>query len=394
MKFIRNKFCLNTRKPRPRWRRGGMALLLTLMILVMITAVLAQYQVEATLFLRSSSYRLESLQCRYAAESGLVISHSIIKNMIFGRTQTAPTKGTDLQDPNSLMDSFDPASLFGGSDDPNDWDMFFEELPEKETFVIKTEDLEVGEAEVTIEIQDESAKWPMLWLLRSPFRGSDAQKEFLNYAKQMDFETSDARRTVKLAKDIGRKLDKLLPPPEVQVEVRRSRRQRRTRRRFRDYNKRLEEEQKRREVMGEFARQWQQSLDTVEDHQVLQEYLPGRANGFNDFLGIWGSNVININTASAEIMAAAFKSLGINREKAEAIVAYRETTPFRGKNELNNVPGLKKQIVTRILPLVTVKSDTYSVHITARLGRTEYNLIGCVYNYKGRVRFLSLIEDN
>jgi len=50
--------------------------------------------------------------------------------------------------------------------------------------------------------------------------------------------------------------------------------------------------------------------------------------------------------------------------------------------------------VTKLLPLITVKSDSYSVYVTARLGRTEYNLIGSVYNYKGRVRFLSLIEDN
>ena len=233
----------------------------------------------------------------------------------------------------------------------------------------------------------------MLWLLRSPFRGSDAQKQFLSYAKEMNFESGDARRTVKLVKSIGRKLDKLLPPPEVQVQVRTTSR-RRARRRFRNYNKRLEEEQKRREVMGEFARQWQEALNTEEDYQVLQEYLPEKANGFNDFLGVWGSNVININTASAEVIESAFNGLGITGQNAEAIVAFRETTRFNNKSELNNVPGLKKQMVTRMLPLVTVKSDSYSVYVTARLGRTEYNLIGSVYNYKGRVKFLALVEDN
>lgn len=392
MKLLRNMLHRKARYAGPRGRRG-MALLFTLMILVLITAMLVQYQVEATLFVRSSSYRLENLQCRYAAESGLVISHNIIRNMIFGRLPNAPTEETEPPDPNSLLDGLDPNGLGSGGEDPNDWAFFVEELPEKETFVVKTEELEIGEAEVTIEIQDESAKWPMLWLLRSPFRGSDAQKQFLSYAKEMNFESGDARRTVKLVKSIGRKLDKLLPPPEVQVQVRTTSR-RRARRRFRNYNKRLEEEQKRREVMGEFARQWQEALNTEEDYQVLQEYLPEKANGFNDFLGVWGSNVININTASAEVIESAFNGLGITGQNAEAIVAFRETTRFNNKSELNNVPGLKKQMVTRMLPLVTVKSDSYSVYVTARLGRTEYNLIGSVYNYKGRVKFLALVEDN
>jgi len=393
MKLNRNNVCLNVPSAARPAHRAGMALLLTLMILVVITAVLVQYQVEATLFIRSSSYRLESQQCRYAAESGLVISHGIIKNMIFSRAQTAPNEDTDPLEPNSLMDSFDPNSLFGGSDDPNAWDMFMEDLPEKETFVIRTEELAVGEAEVTIEIQDENAKWPVLWLLRSPFRGNDAQKEFLNYAKQMGYATTDARRAVKLVKEIGRKIEKVLPPPEVKVEARKRAGNRR-RRRFMSYDKRLKEEQNRREVMGEFARQWQEALDADEDFQVLQQSLPDKANGFNDFLGIWGSNFININTTSPEILESAFSSLGMTRDKAEAIVTFRETTLFRNKNELHNVQGLEKKMVTKLLPLITVKSDSYSVYVTARLGRTEYNLIGSVYNYKGRVRFLSLIEDN
>ena len=126
MKLNRNNVCLNVPSAARPACRAGMALLLTLMILVVITAVLVQYQVEATLFIRSSSYRLESQQCRYAAESGLVISHGIIKNMIFSRAQAAPNEGTDPLEPNSLMDSFDPNSLFDVSDDPNVWDMFLD----------------------------------------------------------------------------------------------------------------------------------------------------------------------------------------------------------------------------------------------------------------------------
>lgn len=61
--------------------------------------------------------------------------------------------------------------------------------------------------------------------------------------------------------------------------------------------------------------------------------------------------VININTASVEELS---KLPGIGKSKAELIVAYRQTHPFKAVSELTEVKGIGPKMLEKIQGHITV----------------------------------------
>lgn len=65
-----------------------------------------------------------------------------------------------------------------------------------------------------------------------------------------------------------------------------------------------------------------------------------------------GSTLININTADA----IALQELpGIGPSKAEAIIRYREQTPFTSIEQLNEVDGIGEKTMEQLTPLISIK---------------------------------------
>ncbi len=63
------------------------------------------------------------------------------------------------------------------------------------------------------------------------------------------------------------------------------------------------------------------------------------------------SQPVNINTASAEELTAL---PGIGKAKADAIVAYRQTHPFKAVAELTEVKGIGPKMLEKLQPSITV----------------------------------------
>lgn len=64
------------------------------------------------------------------------------------------------------------------------------------------------------------------------------------------------------------------------------------------------------------------------------------------------STLININTADA----SALQELpGIGPSKAEAIIRYREQTPFTSIEQLNEVDGIGEKTMEQLTPLISIK---------------------------------------
>lgn len=63
------------------------------------------------------------------------------------------------------------------------------------------------------------------------------------------------------------------------------------------------------------------------------------------------AQAININQASAAELAAI---PGLGTAKAEAIIAYRNVSPFKTTEELVNVKGIGEKLYAKISPYVTV----------------------------------------
>ncbi|MFA5812878.1 MAG: helix-hairpin-helix domain-containing protein [bacterium] len=67
------------------------------------------------------------------------------------------------------------------------------------------------------------------------------------------------------------------------------------------------------------------------------------------------SSPININTATVQQLT---EVPGIGPAKAQAIVSYRDKTPFGSTNDLVNVDGIGEKLLAKIAPYVTVSGNS------------------------------------
>jgi len=362
--------------------RRGITLLITLMVLVVLASVIVVFQSDAAVQIRSSQHRLDRQQCRYAAESGFVIGAELVRQYLREPLAVVPAAApadaemseAGLTDPNQLLEP----NSFGAEA------FILPELEEEElpTFVLMRRKIKVAEAVVEIEIHDENAKWPMFWLLSSPFDGdksyANSEKAFLDFSNRINIGLPEARVVGKRARELSRNLKVPPAPLLVSKQARAQNISRRGRRVI--YVDKVAAYKDRYAIMGSFASLWHNNLKVDEGLAFLQEPLAAMPGTARDYLSMWGTNKINLNTASDEMMEAAFKGFGLNAKQVESIIDYRTQQPFRNTGNLNDVGGLSIETINNVRGLCVVRSDTFSVYVKARLGRIEYRLVGGVYS--------------
>lgn len=395
-------------KTRPQQlNRRGFTLLLTLMALILLASLIVQFQVDSTMHIRSSDFRQEKIQCQYAAESALIIAPYLIKEALAQqrnpKDKTSPESGNP--DPNNLL-SGDPNSLL--PDDPNYLDDISLQEPDQlpKMFLLKQNIINVGPVVVDIEIYDENSKMPMLWTLKSPFtrkaKNIDNQPMQL-LANLLKCPKSTLTQAQKLTRKINRSIT--LPDSETFVYKRtsysrgsrirgRNRRQKKKVSRVTWRTRRIggeppivqAREDQRRSEMADFASQWRRQLKTDDDYQELLAPLPQLPGSFNDYIGRWGHNRININTAPPEVLQAAFQPLNLTAPMVRAIVRQRDKSPLKTVGQLTHIEGIDQSILRPLKIFTTTQSDTFTVQIKARWGRSQYNMFAGIYrNRKGQL---------
>ena len=355
-------------------RKRGITLLITLIVLVILAIIVVQFQTEATLHVRSNQFRFDRLQCRYAAESGIIVAAQMIKQAR-RRPQTLqpPAEPTmeeiSLEDPNLPGDLELPPLEKVESPDP---------LP---SFVMMKKTIEIGPVKVDLEIHDENAKWPLYWLVRSPFDSTSAnvkaEQSFRNYSRKLGVTALTSRNVTKQVQGLTQPLNLPKPPMRIQKTDAKRRLSRRPARI--SYAERLQERLNRNKNMAVFAAQWYQNLKDNPEFEPFQKELEDRPGAFADYLSMWGTFEINVNTASEDLIYCTFQSVGLTERQAKAIVARREQKPYTNTGELQLVKELGIELSNTIRSLCEVKSNTYSIRVDARFGRIRSRLLGGVY---------------
>lgn len=67
------------------------------------------------------------------------------------------------------------------------------------------------------------------------------------------------------------------------------------------------------------------------------------------------TGTVNINTATVQELSML---PGVGKSKAEAIVAFRQTSPFKSPSDITKVKGMGKKIFERIQQYVTIEGPT------------------------------------
>jgi len=100
-------------------------------------------------------------------------------------------------------------------------------------------------------------------------------------------------------------------------------------------------------------------LDSLDELALIKGFTPEVITAIRPYVTVYGSEKININTASAEVLMAYSDSPEIDQTAAEDIINMRTQQPFTAATlpEINNLPGL--QMLDR--GYLDVTSPTYRI---------------------------------
>ena len=117
-------------------------------------------------------------------------------------------------------------------------------------------------------------------------------------------------------------------------------------------------------------------LDTIDELFLLKgfddEVFYGKEKergSLNSYLTIYGDGKVNINTASLTVLQALHSD--IDESLAQEIVEYRKDTPFKKITDLKEIFGIDDRLYNEISPLITVKSNSFSVSSQGALGEAR-----------------------
>ena len=110
-------------------------------------------------------------------------------------------------------------------------------------------------------------------------------------------------------------------------------------------------------------------LQTLEQTRLIRGLEEGE---LLPFITIYTDGMINVNTATAEVLQSLDE--GLDRTVADALIARRNDLPFASVEEVGEVAGVDQELFGRIRDFLTVKSSTFSVSLDARWGDTTSHL--------------------
>jgi len=374
-------------------KEAGYVLLITIMALILLATMIVQFQAKSSLHLRASAHRQEKLQCRYAAESGLIVASHLIKETLETLARERQQQASDAEKAEAAGDEEKTTEEIADPNDPNEQDDLTDPNRHgRDLFLFAENTFQVGDVTVTIKIYDENAKYPVLWSLGSPYSrtGRPDDKFIPELAKLLQSSSKTSGYAQGLVSELGSHLR--LPAPEIIVSKARGSARRRggkdgstetepgwtSRRRPLSVRKRIAQHDERYQLMATFAEQWYQQIADNPEYRLLREPIIERPGNFMGYLGLWGHSRINLNTAPAEVIEAAFSEIGLTEEVTREIIDYREKKPLINIGQVKEVESAEP-FVQIIQSLSVIQSDSFSVQIKAQLGRSQYFLLAGIY---------------
>ncbi len=117
-------------------------------------------------------------------------------------------------------------------------------------------------------------------------------------------------------------------------------------------------------------------LNTIDELFLLKDFndevfygKEKERGSLDSYLTVYGDGKVNINTAPSIVLQALHSD--IDEGLAQEIVKYREDRPFEKITDLKEVFGIVDRLYNKISPLITVKSNSFSIFSQGALGETR-----------------------
>lgn len=427
--MTKNRTTTNCRFEAKNNHRSGVALMLALVVLVILSGVVYKLVSNLRSLEHRQQYLIDYQKARYACDSGMRYALSRMPGLTVGLpnrkdypelldfsdefwmdeqhydevarqwAQGGQTDGLDEnydqqsepEDPNKakLMNLL--AEMFPGED-------FSEEKsgePEKLTIpgpynvewpnVIEPIEYEIDGVKVTIAIEDENAKYPLIWFtqtgnIETQKAAAESLKTVVGTWMGQTKDQMDA---------LFEQLDKVAeykqfrfsyPAVTITETVKSSTSGRNARARTRTPAKRtVKKPRPDEEHARDFAKLMFSSIVDIESLSEPMEFTGKRQETPIKYLGVWGSDKVNINTAPRHVLEGAFTFGGEPVEIASEIIRLRREKQFANISDLKERMYGYNDSIQRAAPYITFRSEYFSIKVTAQSGKARSVMTAAVF---------------
>ncbi len=421
---------------RIQYVRDGIALLVTLVLLVVLSTLMFTLSIRMSAQRHRDRYIIDYQAARYACDSAVKYALATLDDINTPRLVERPNEPDfsdlfmlneeqyrellaewtaqdedilsaesrrnaerEVSSPNSAdsapndvngFNDINDANYVSGFSDSNDSNSLTVRGPYGPLWPFVTEpvEFEVGSAKVRIEIEDENAKYPIGWVImdeREVRREVTAGFEtFCEWMEVNDVQIDSLKEQLKqISKIKPFKLDfKAISRIEKQLvktpTTSRSRRTGRSRVRPaqpRTVRKTISAAEQIAKQSADFAKLCHSSLIDTEALARPTIISESRKESALKYMGMWASRRVNINTAPRHVLEAAFTFGGDADKIAEEIIQRRRITPFTNIEDLRQELFRYSDSIRKCEKYITTVSRVFTIKVTAVSGVAKASAI-------------------
>ncbi len=397
---------------RIQYARPGIVLLVTLVLLVVLSALMFTLSTRMSAQRHRNKYIIDYQAARYACDSAVKYALATLNDMntpmlierpnepdfsdLFALDETeyqellaqwrieselagfdngkTPVGKADVDDVNGVGP--DKRGI-AGFDDPNSLAIRGPYGPPW-PFVTEPVEFEIGSTTVRLEIEDENAKYPLGWALldvRELKREAEAGFETFCELTGLDAGQIDSLKeqlqeigTIKPFKLSFKPITKTVKRPAKTATSTRSRTTTRTSRATKPYRKTISVAEQMAEQTTHFAKLFHSSLIDAEALAKPTIVSESRNESALKYMGTWGTHKVNINTAPRHVLEAAFTFGGNEVEIAEQIIQLRRENAFATIADLEKELFRYSDSIDKCKAYIITASRFFTIRITAVSG--------------------------
>jgi hypothetical protein len=273
--------------------------------------------------------------------------------------------------------------------------------------VVEPLECEIGSAKVTIEIEDENAKYPLNWALIADEQWkATADTGFVTFCDWMGYTESDIET---LRADLA-KIGEIRPyqiefKPQTQAKAAEppaSLRSRVSRASTSTASARRAVTKNTAPVVDQAEQQKADYVKLLHSSLIDADFLsrPSIASDTRNesamkYLGLWAARQVNVNTAPRHVLEAAlaFGSIADAPKIAEEIIRQRQVKPFSSIDEVKKGVFQYSDSIEKCKDFLTTASSVFTIRITAVSGVAKATVIAAVSKEGDKIKQMGIISD-
>lgn len=263
-------------------------------------------------------------------------------------------------------------------------------------YVIEPLEFRIGSATVKIEIEDENAKFPLVWSILDENQGRrEGKVAFKTFCEWMKLDRDQIDVLESQADDVaGIKTFKMdfkaaqaAVPDSSSQPARRSRRVRRSRQPAVQITPITN--------IADFAQLFHSGLIDLDTLAKPIIATTERQESPLKYLGVWASKSVNINTAPRHVLEAAFAFGGDGERIADEIIKRRRIEPFKSIDDLKKERTLLRysDSIRKTEKYITTTSDFFTIRVTATSGVARASAIIAVTMIDRKMQKIAVLAD-